>query len=71
MDMICGCGTGWFDGSTRDTDWYELVLDESTIITMTLQAEFDALFGKIGQYVDGVPGCDNTTGSVDPYGLPL
>jgi hypothetical protein len=70
----CGvtiCGTGWFDGSTRDTDWYELVLDESSILTMTLQAEFDALFGKIGQYVPGVPGCANTTGSVDPYALPL
>ena len=70
----CGttiCGTGWFDGGTRDTDWYELVLTESMTITLSLQAEFDALFGKIGQYVPGVPGCANTTGSVDPYAVPL
>ena len=65
------CGTSWFDGSTRDTDWFELVLTEASVITMSLEAEFDALFGKIGQIVPGVPGCANTTGSVDPYAIPL
>ena len=63
------CGTSWFDGSTRDTDWYELVIAEPMIMTIAVEAEFDVLFGKIGQLVDGVPGCANTTGSVDPYAV--
>ena len=60
----------WFDGSTRDTDWFEVVTAEQSILTISLEAEFDALFGPIGQYVLGVPGCDNTTGYLVPYGLP-
>ncbi len=70
--IACGetiCGTSAYDGSTRDTDWYEITIDTMTIFTFTVEAEFDVLFGKLGQYVDGVPGCDNITGSVDPYAL--
>lgn len=66
----CGmtkCGTAWFDGSTRDTDWYELVLTETQLVTLTAEFEFEGIFGPIGQVVPGVPGCDNTTGSIDPY----
>ena len=63
------CGTAAFDGSTRDTDWYEVTVASATVFNFTVEAEFDVLFGKIGQIVDGLPGCDNTTGSVDPYGL--
>jgi hypothetical protein len=68
----CGmtkCGTAWFDGSTRDTDWYVIEVADDTVFHFTVEAEFAVLFGKIGQYVPGVPGCDNTTGSVDPYAV--
>ncbi len=70
----CGtqlCGTGWFDGSTRDTDWFQIDVTEETEITMTVTPDFDALAGFVGQYVPGVPGCDNITGSVDPAMFPL
>jgi len=49
------CGTGWFDGSTRDADWYEVVLTEFSILTISLEAEFDALFGPMEQYLFGLP----------------
>jgi uncharacterized membrane protein (DUF441 family) len=41
------CGTGAFDGFTRDTDWYELVLSSATEVTWTVNAEFDLLIGTI------------------------
>jgi hypothetical protein len=63
------CGTGWFDGSTRDTDWYEFVPDNDDTMTFAVEAEFDVLFGLIEQYVPGQPGCDNITGYVAPYAL--
>ncbi len=61
------CGTAWFDGSTRDTDWYELVLTDSAYVTVTGIAEFKAIFGWIEQYTPGVPGCSNITGNFLQY----
>jgi hypothetical protein len=69
--IACGdtyCGLGWFDGSTRDTDWYYFTVDGPTIVTMDLMAEFDALMGIIVPYSDDI--CDNS-GSVTYYALPL
>ena len=40
----CGdtiCGTSWFDGSTRDTDWYLLNTTAPATFILTGQAEFD------------------------------
>ncbi len=34
------CGTGAFDGSTRDTDWYRFTLSSTTNVTWTVRAEF-------------------------------
>ena len=64
-DIICG--TGWFDGSTRDTDWYEFVATNDDHLTFTVKTEFDNLFGLIEQINPGVPGCDNITGYLNPY----
>ncbi|MBN2445692.1 MAG: hypothetical protein JXO22_03145, partial [Phycisphaerae bacterium] len=61
------CGTGWFDGSTRDTDWYEVYMPAEGVLNITVNAEFVALFGLIEQTVPGVAGCANTTGYVAPY----
>lgn len=41
------CGTGYTNTSTRDTDWFSLAITEPTTLTMTLQAEFNAVFGLI------------------------
>jgi len=70
--IACGetkCGTGWFDGGTRDTDWFELVLTQDSIITIKAKAEFPALVGLLEQVVPGVPGCGNITGYLEPYAL--
>jgi len=47
------CGTGWFDGTNRDTDWYEFILTETTIVTWSGKAEFPFLLGLI----NGNAGC--------------
>jgi hypothetical protein len=67
--MTTVCGTGWFDGGTRDTDWYEYIPVNDDTMTFAVEAEFDVLFGLIEQIVPGVPGCDNITGYVSPYAL--
>lgn len=41
------CGTAWYDGTTRDTDWYRFVLTDSKIITVKCESEFTALFGLL------------------------
>lgn len=33
------CGTTWADADTRDTDWFELLLLESSVLTVTSEAE--------------------------------
>jgi hypothetical protein len=48
--LACGetkCGTGYFNGTTRDTDWYEFTLDEATDVTWTGSAEFSFVLGFI------------------------
>lgn len=40
----CGqtiCGTSFMNGSTRDTDWYELVVTNAGVYTVNVLAEFD------------------------------
>lgn len=71
--IVCGqtkCGTAWFNGDDRDSDWYELNLDAPASITVTLHAEFDAYVGLAEQYLVGVPGCDNLSGILEPGNVP-
>ena len=52
----CGdtiCGTGWFDGSTRDTDWYQLVLPIGQHVTLSINSSFAGLFGFLENTVPG------------------
>ncbi|OGC93298.1 MAG: hypothetical protein A2W25_16315 [candidate division Zixibacteria bacterium RBG_16_53_22] len=63
----CGetvCGTGWFDGSTRDTDWFLFNVTENSYVTLTATAEFDWIAGLI-KPLSADP-CDNT-GYFDYY----
>lgn len=73
--IACGqtvCGTVWADVSTRDTDWYEIVLTTPTLVTMTFEAEFYGIAGFI-VFPVGIDGsnpnaCDYVS-SIDPYTL--
>jgi hypothetical protein len=39
------CGTGWFDGGTRDTDWYQFTLAQPMLMHIRGTTDFDALIG--------------------------
>ena len=63
--LLCGetvCGTGWFDGNVRDTDWYEMDITSPATVTLTANAEFEVLLAQMQQLVSGEPGCINLTG---------
>jgi hypothetical protein len=62
-------GSGAFDGSTRDTDWYEVVVTEPTIFTWTVTAQFSSVVGLVEQIVPGVSGCGNITGYLNPFAV--
>jgi hypothetical protein len=60
------CGTAYFDGTFRDTDWYRLdhrgaALDRPGGITYEIKgkAEFDAIYGRVDN--DGVDDCTGVT----------
>ena len=69
--ITCGetvCGTGWSLNDSRDTDWYEVVVANDTVFTLTFEAEFTALFGLI-EYNEGDEGsgsCGDISGYVTP-----
>ena len=42
------CGTGWCNGSSRDTDWYEFTIGATTNVTLTGRADFGLLIGLVG-----------------------
>ena len=64
------CGNAWYDGGTRDTDWFEIVLTQPEHVKMTVISEAQStVIGMIAQIVPGVPGCANMFGSIDPYAI--
>jgi hypothetical protein len=67
--LDCGdevCGSGAFNGSWRDTDWFEITFTQPTKYTWTVQSMFEHLQG----YIDGGgEDCSQTTGYVEPYAL--
>jgi hypothetical protein len=67
------CGDAWFDGSSRDTDWYEIVLgaEHSYPLDLTFSgtSEFQAAIGMV-QYQEGTEGsgdCADNTGYISPF----
>lgn len=70
--IFCGatiCGTTRFDGAVRDTDWYQFALGSTRQVTLTLSAEFKAIFGFIAG-TNGVANCSLATG-ISPFALVL
>jgi len=68
----CGetiCGNAWFDGGTRDTDWFKFTLNGYFNVTWKVQAEFQALVGFLETTVPGSTACANLTGYLNPYAL--
>jgi hypothetical protein len=70
MDGDVVCGTAWADTASRDTDWYEIVLDAPKTITWSVEAEFpvfafiiDGNFGCEGSYIISLAQGD-TCGSI-------
>jgi len=70
-DVVCGTASNFVfeDADRRDTDWYEIVIDEPKVVSFAVTAEFPVVMGLLEQYEAGVPGCDNNTGYISPYGL--
>lgn len=70
-DVVCGTASNYlYQGSNRrDTDWYELVIDEPKVVTFAVTAEFPIVMGLLEQFEAGVPGCENITGYIAPYSL--
>ncbi len=68
----CGvnyAGNSAFDGATRDTDWYRVVIDAPTTVSMTFSAEFSAVIGQIvGDFPLGQPDCALVVG-ISPFAI--
>ncbi len=58
----CGYSPGNYYTS-RDTDWYEVVLTEESYVTWTVESEFPALFGIVDH--GGVPDCYEVQGLLE------
>lgn len=69
--LACGqeyCGTSVWDGATRDTDWYEIVVTEYTNFTWTVEAEFDVVIGLVETSPLGNPDCA-TAVALNPFAV--
>ncbi|MCH8880776.1 MAG: hypothetical protein IID34_12960 [Planctomycetes bacterium] len=68
--ITCGesyCGTAQFDGTTRDTDWYELIVTEPLKeITWCATSEFDVVVGLVN--TGGSGDCTDAT-ALDPFAV--
>ncbi|MHC4333188.1 MAG: proprotein convertase P-domain-containing protein [Planctomycetota bacterium] len=58
------CGTASWDGGTRDTDWYEVVVTEETTFTWTVEADFHVLMGLVETIPVGSDDCADLTGGL-------
>jgi len=66
------CGKAWYDGATRDTDWYEIIFDDSydfpLELTLSGTSEFVMVMG-LSEYTEGTEGsgnCEDGTGYISP-----
>src|SRR5262249_34691246 len=74
--IACGasvCGTGAFNGSSRDTDWYQFNVGGPSTVTFTVTAEFPVAVGILDNncppailaFVNG-PACTPTSATACP-----
>jgi len=67
--ISCGeeyCGTGYFDGSFRDTDWYEMFCPDETEIVWKGVSEFPVVFGLVD--TGFIPDCALAT-ALSPFAV--
>jgi hypothetical protein len=67
------CGTGFYDGATRDTDWWELTIPAGRVVTQTIEAEFQVVIGLINDNAPFQPtlpmDCDNPNLAISPFAV--
>jgi len=66
-DGITYCAESWADTNWRDSDWYELEVDEPALLQFSFRSEIEMFFGLIAQTEPGVEGCDNLLGYAEPW----
>jgi hypothetical protein len=59
-------GSGAYDGSVIDSDWYEIVVDEPTVFTWRVTAQFESLIGLAETIPPGAGDCADYTGLINP-----
>ena len=65
--VVCGRAGGDVSAGRADSDWYEIVIDQETQLTLSLTSDGSPLvFGFMEQIAPGVAGCENLTGTLDP-----
>lgn len=68
--IVCGqsyCGTAYFNGAQRDTDWYEITVGTATTVTWSVIAEYRVVAGLVAG-TNGIPNCSLATG-VSPFAI--
>jgi hypothetical protein len=74
--LACGetkCGTGWYNGTNRDTDWYLFTLTQTADVTWSGKAEFSYMLGIIASgcpataFIVSSTGAAGTTVSVTTH----
>lgn len=60
------CGTAWALDGVRDTDWYEVFVEQPSIVTFTVRNQLPMVIGLVN--TGGIPNCDQAT-SLDPVAL--
>lgn len=63
------CAESWADTLWRDSDWYELVIDQPAQLEINFSCEFEMLIGLIAQEEPGVEGCANLYDYADVYSI--
>ncbi|NOT02280.1 MAG: hypothetical protein HOP29_16865, partial [Phycisphaerales bacterium] len=61
------CGTVGHNGTTRDTDWYQVMVPTPAEFTWTVSAEFAAQIGLAETDPPGTGNCIDHTGQVNPF----
>ena len=70
LDQVV-CGTAWADASSRDTDWFQIVLTSDMELTWTVQANFPVAMGYVRHGgAQGTTLCSDVS-ALDPFATGL